>query len=52
RGELPSPLSPPAGCAFHTRCPFADGECAQSRPAPRIVDGRLVACHHAERIGG
>ncbi|HNG50646.1 MAG TPA: dipeptide ABC transporter ATP-binding protein, partial [Plasticicumulans sp.] len=51
RGELPSPLSPPAGCAFHTRCPFADGECAQSRPAPRIVDGRLVACHHAERIG-
>ena len=50
-GELPSPLSPPAGCAFHTRCPHADGLCAQSRPASRVVGGRLVACHHVERIG-
>jgi len=49
-GELPSPLDPPSGCAFHTRCPLATGECRQLRPEPRPVSGRLVACHHAERI--
>ncbi|TCO82006.1 dipeptide transport system ATP-binding protein [Plasticicumulans lactativorans] len=51
RGELPSPLNPPAGCAFHTRCPHADGECAARRPEPRSYGGREVACHHVERIG-
>ncbi|PWV61070.1 dipeptide ABC transporter ATP-binding protein [Plasticicumulans acidivorans] len=50
-GELPSPLDPPAGCAFHTRCPHATGECAQQRPALRPLGERLVACHHVERIG-
>ena len=50
KGELPSPLSPPPGCAFHTRCPFATSECTSIRPQPRMVDGRLVACHHAETI--
>lgn len=49
-GELPSPLDPPSGCAFHTRCPLATGECRQLRPELRPVSGRLVACHHAERI--
>jgi dipeptide transport system ATP-binding protein len=48
-GELPSPLDPPSGCAFHARCPLADGECRQIRPELRPVEGRLVACHHAER---
>ena len=51
KGELPSPLNPPPGCAFHTRCPFATEECTAVRPEPRTVDGRLVACHHAETIG-
>jgi peptide/nickel transport system ATP-binding protein len=48
RGELPSPLSPPPGCAFHPRCPKATGICRQERPplAPR-EDRTLVACHHA-----
>jgi dipeptide transport system ATP-binding protein len=49
-GELPSPLDPPPGCAFHTRCALATVECRQLRPEPRPVDGRLVACHHAERL--
>ena len=51
RGELPSPLDPPPGCAFHKRCAFAAAECARSRPALRRVDGRLVACHFAETVG-
>ncbi len=47
-GELPSPLSPPPGCAFHPRCPKATELCRTERPAltPR-EDGTLVACHHA-----
>jgi len=49
-GELPSPLNPPSGCAFHKRCPFADEKCAVDRPEIRIVDGRQVACHHTDRI--
>jgi dipeptide transport system ATP-binding protein len=51
RGELPSPINPPSGCAFHRRCPYATPECAVKRPELRRVDGRLVACHYAESIG-
>jgi dipeptide transport system ATP-binding protein len=50
RGELPSPLNPPAGCAFHTRCPHAAERCRQELPALRSVGGRRVACHYAERF--
>lgn len=50
KGELPSPLSPPPGCAFHARCQYATALCQQERPAPRPVDHRQVACHHAETI--
>jgi dipeptide transport system ATP-binding protein len=50
KGELPSPLNPPAGCAFHTRCPFAKERCSSERPAPRPVAGRDVACHFAEEF--
>ncbi len=50
KGELPSPLSPPAGCAFHTRCPHATALCEAERPALRLLQGRSVACHHAESI--
>jgi dipeptide transport system ATP-binding protein len=46
-GELPSPLNPPSGCAFHTRCPRAQARCAQEAPALRPLDGREVACHFA-----
>jgi dipeptide transport system ATP-binding protein len=51
RGELPSPLDPPSGCAFRTRCRHATDLCTQSRPELRPFKGRLVACHHAERLG-
>jgi dipeptide transport system ATP-binding protein len=44
-GELPSPLQPPSGCAFHKRCPLATARCADEAPALREVDGRQVACH-------
>ena len=45
-GELPSPLNPPSGCAFHKRCPRADARCSSELPLLREVEGRLVACHH------
>jgi dipeptide transport system ATP-binding protein len=48
QGELPSPLNPPSGCVFSTRCPHAVDLCRRDRPLPRLVDQRLVACHFAE----
>jgi dipeptide transport system ATP-binding protein len=48
RGEPPSPLTPPPGCAYHTRCPHATPLCQQQRPELRDLDDTRVACHHAE----
>ena len=44
-GELPSPLNPPSGCAFHKRCPLAVARCSDEVPLLRMVDDRQVACH-------
>jgi dipeptide transport system ATP-binding protein len=51
-GELPNPLAPPSGCAFHQRCPHATERCGVELPQLRLLDARQVACHHAERING
>ena len=45
QGEIPSPLAPPGGCSFHTRCPLAQARCRAEVPLLRTVDGRQVACH-------
>jgi dipeptide transport system ATP-binding protein len=50
KGELPSPLNPPKGCVFSTRCPYVTDQCRAERPALRTLDDRLVACHYAERF--
>ncbi len=46
-GEIPSPLSPPPGCAFHPRCPSAVPRCREERPVLRAEGDRQVACHLA-----
>ncbi len=48
QGEIPSPLNPPAGCAFHPRCPLATDRCRTEVPALRTVADRDVACHLAD----
>lgn len=47
-GEMPSPVNPPPGCVFATRCPMADEQCTRRAPhARRFTDGGMAACHYA-----
>jgi len=45
QGEVPNPLNPPAGCAFHPRCPHANARCSSERPVLQGHEGSQVACH-------
>lgn len=48
QGEIPDPINPPTGCAFHPRCPIAVARCSQERPEMRNLGARRVACHLAQ----
>lgn len=47
-GEIPDPINPPTGCAYHPRCPLADSICSAERPQMRNIRGARVACHMAK----
>ena len=48
QGEIPDPINPPTGCAFHPRCPIATAQCSAERPEMRVVRDARVPCHLAE----
>jgi peptide/nickel transport system ATP-binding protein len=49
-GEVPNPLDPPSGCAFHPRCPHANERCRTQRPELMSFHGAEVACHAVEEL--
>jgi len=50
-GDLPSPMNPPKGCKFSTRCPYVKEKCTKERPVMReIIEGRFTACHYSEEL--
>ncbi|MCF6180229.1 MAG: ATP-binding cassette domain-containing protein [Geopsychrobacter sp.] len=52
KGEIPSPLDPPSGCAFHPRCPYASELCRRETPVLKTLGGNhQTACHHHDKVG-
>ena len=49
-GEIPSPVNPPSGCRFRTRCPYATDKCAKEVPELKTYGDRQVACHYPLNI--
>lgn len=48
--ELPSPINPPSGCAFHPRCPYAEAICKEKVPELKVQEGGQVACHRSAQL--
>jgi len=50
KGDVPSPINPPKGCKFHTRCPYVKEKCKIKEPQPQLIKEHLVTCHFFKEL--